>query len=72
MRKILSNRAQVSLELALLLAVVVVVASAVGFYYLKSVVNGSNTAEITSKNATITAKNKALDNIYKAKRALNG
>ncbi len=70
-KKIISNKAQISLELALLLGVIVVTASIVGFYYLKSVTEGSSTLESTSKNTTSTTKNKALDNIYKAKRALN-
>jgi len=70
-KKIISNKAQISLELALLLGVIVVTASIVGFYYLKSVTKGSSTLESTSKNTTSTTKNKALDNIYKAKRALN-
>ncbi|ADC69647.1 Protein of unknown function DUF361 [Methanocaldococcus sp. FS406-22] len=71
-RKTTSNRAQLSLELALLLGVIVVVASMVGFYYLKSVTRGSTTSESISKNITLVAKNKALDIIYKVKRALNG
>jgi len=71
-KKIISNKAQISLELALLLGAMVVAASIVGFYYLKSVTRGSSTAERVSKNITLAAKNKALDNIYKVKRALNG
>ena len=71
-KKIISNKAQISLELALLLGAMVVAASIVGFYYLKSVTRGSSTAERVSKNITSAAKNKALDNIYKVKRALNG
>ncbi len=71
-KKIISNKAQISLELALLLGAIVVAASVVGFYYLKSVKKGSITSKSVSKNMTVITKNKVLENIHKVKRVVNG
>ncbi|ENN96528.1 hypothetical protein J422_01905 [Methanocaldococcus villosus KIN24-T80] len=51
----MKNRAQISLEFALLLATVLAVASIVGFYYIKSIAQGSaHYKETTLKSEAVT------------------
>ncbi|MCQ6253957.1 class III signal peptide domain-containing protein, archaeosortase D/PIP-CTERM system-associated [Methanocaldococcus sp.] len=67
MKKIISNRGQISAEFALLLAAIVAVISIVGFYYLKSISQSSTTAKTTSVKSTIEANNKVLQQVDKVK-----
>ncbi|XRO77795.1 class III signal peptide domain-containing protein, archaeosortase D/PIP-CTERM system-associated [Methanocaldococcus sp. 10A] len=67
MKKIISNRGQISIELALLLAVFVASASVVGFYYLKTVKSSSTTAKSSNVETTTTVDNKVLSQVDKVK-----
>ncbi|CAB3288165.1 conserved protein of unknown function [Methanocaldococcus lauensis] len=67
MKKIISNRGQITLEFALLLAAIVAAVSIAGFYYLKSISQSSTTAKTTSVKSTIGASNKVLSQVDKVK-----
>ncbi|XRP97428.1 class III signal peptide domain-containing protein, archaeosortase D/PIP-CTERM system-associated [Methanocaldococcus sp. 16A] len=67
MKKMLSNRGQITLEFALLLAGIVATATIVGFYYLKTVKSTSTTAKSSNIETTTTVDNKVLEQVDKVK-----
>ncbi len=72
-KKISSNKGQISLEFALLLAGIIAAATIVGFYYLKTTKSSSITAKKTAVNAKTTANNKVMQQIDKVKEVtVNG
>jgi len=60
MKKILSNRGQLSLEFALLLAGVVAVASIASFYYIKTTESSSITAKKTVVKSDVKVNNEVI------------
>ncbi|AEF96511.1 class III signal peptide domain-containing protein, archaeosortase D/PIP-CTERM system-associated [Methanotorris igneus] len=61
MKKIISNKGQISLEFALLFAVAVSVAAIAGFYYVKSTKSSSITSEKSSVKGSTTTSNKDME-----------
>ncbi|ACV25033.1 class III signal peptide domain-containing protein, archaeosortase D/PIP-CTERM system-associated [Methanocaldococcus fervens] len=66
-KKIFSNKGQISLEFALLLAGIIATASIVGFYYLKTVKTSSTTAKEISVSGEIATNNKVMQQVDKVK-----
>ncbi|XRO75744.1 class III signal peptide domain-containing protein, archaeosortase D/PIP-CTERM system-associated [Methanocaldococcus sp. 28A] len=67
MKKMLSNRGQITLEFALLLAGIVAVVAIIGFYYLKSIKSSSASAKSSNIKTTTTADNNVLGQVDKVK-----
>jgi uncharacterized protein (UPF0333 family) len=67
MKKIFSNRGQITLEFALLLAGIVATAAIAGFYYLKTVKASSTTAKKSNVGTTTTVDNKVMEHLDKVK-----
>ncbi|AIJ06360.1 hypothetical protein JH146_1518 [Methanocaldococcus bathoardescens] len=67
MKKIFSNKGQLSLEFALLLAGIVATATIVGFYYLKTTKSASASAKESNLESNLAINNKAMNQIDKVK-----
>ncbi len=71
MKKLLSSRGQISMELGILLGAAVAVVAIAGFYYLKSVKNSSFTAKESTSKVAEQTRNKAIEFIDGVKEVLN-
>ena len=71
MRKLLSNKGQVSLELGLLLGAAVAVASIAGFYYLKTTKNTSFTSKESASKVVEKTHNKNIKIVDDVTEVLN-
>ena len=71
MRKLLSNKGQVSLELGLLLGAAVAVASIAGFYYLKTTKNTSFTSKESASKVVEGTHNKNIEIVDDVTEVLN-
>lgn len=71
MKKLLSSRGQISMELGVLLGAAVAVVAIAGFYYLKSVKNSSFIAKESTSKVAEQTRNNAIKFIDNVKEVLN-
>ena len=71
MRKLLSNKGQVSLELGVLLGAAVAIASIAGFYYLKTTKNNSFTSKESASKVVEETHNKNIEIVDDVTEVLN-